>query len=177
MYLWLSIDVDNYYGYLKEKVEDTKKSLGFSYGTNGLPYHISLKISFDAKGKENMIIKDIEDFYKTLHSFTIKPRSIEEENNILWVRYEDNIYLKGITTNLNKLLNEKYNIPYHEYDLDFVFHTTLYMSNNFDYIHNGYLMLKDEKLPKELFINKFLIGYSPLGLPETYSVLKEVVVK
>ncbi len=177
MYLWFSVDVDSYYQDLKEKVEKTKEKIGFRYGTNGLPYHISLKISFDARGEEESIIKDIESFYKTLHSFTINTKDIEEENNILWVRYHDNSYLKEITTNLNKLLNEKYNIPYHEYDLDFIFHTTLFMSEDHNNIHKGYLMLKDEILPKELVINKFLIGYSQLGIPETYNVLKEVVVK
>lgn len=177
MYLWFSIDVDSYFNELKNKVEEVKNKIGFRYGTNGLPWHISLKISFDAMGKENDIINDVISFYKTLKPFKVQPKGIEDGNVILWIRYFENDYLTYICKELNKMLNEKYNIPYHQYDLDYIFHTTLFMNDDPEIIKKGYEMLKEEKLPKELYVNKFLIGYSPLGKPETYSVIKEIIVE
>ena len=177
MHIWVAIDVDNYYKDLKLKVEEAKDILSISYGTNNLPYHISLKISFlSPENKENDIIKDIEDFYKTLKPFKIKTKSIGEGNSILWVLYEDNDYIKYISKEINKMLYEKYNIPYHKFDLDYIFHTTLYMNEIQDNIKKGYEVLKDYPLPKELSIDKFLIGYSLTGNPETYNVLKEIIV-
>ena len=177
MYLWFSIDVDKYYQDLKEKVEYVKNEIGCIFDTNGLPYHISLKISFEVPiDKEYDIIKDIEDFYKSLKPFTIKTRGIEENNVILWVRYQENEYLTYISKKINEILNVKYGIPYHPYDTDFIFHTTLFMNDDHNIIHKGYKMLKNEKLKDELYINTFIIGYSPAGIPGTYSVLKEIEV-
>lgn len=178
MYLWFSIYVDNYYQILKEKVEKVKEEIGLRYETNNLPWHISLKISFEApKDKESEIIKDVEAFYTTLKPFTLSPKSIEKNHNILWIRYQDNDYLTLIQKELNQLLNEKYHIPYHPYDIDFIFHTTLYMNDNENLISLGYEKLKCEELPKEIYLNKFLIGNSPLGIPETYQVIKEISVE
>lgn len=67
--------------------------------------------------------------------------------------------------------------PYHEFDLNYKFHTTLYMNENAEILKNGYEKLKDEKLENRLYLNKYLIGYSPEGIPETYKVLKEIIVK
>lgn len=178
MNIWVAIDVDNYYHDLKVRVEEVKNELGIHYGTNNLPYHISLKISFlSPLNKENEIIRDIEEFYKTLKPFTLKTTKIEEGNSILWVRYMENEYLRNIAKVLNIMLNQKYNIPYHPFDIDYIFHTTLYMNEDQEMIQRGYLKLKDFNLPKELYINKFLIGYSNTGEPETYNVLKEIIIK
>ena len=177
MYLWLSINVDNYFQELKKKVANAMDEIGFRYGTNGLPYHISLKISFEAPlGKKEEIINSVEEFYKTLKPFVVKTKGIEEAFNILWIRYIDNEYLDYIGKELNKMLNEKHNIPYHKFDIDYIFHTTLFMNENQDIISEGYKLLHNEFLPKDLYINKFLIGFSKEGKPETYQVMKEIEV-
>ena len=177
MYLWFAASVDDYYDNLKEKVEKVKKDLDFYFGTNGLPWHISLKISFEVpKGKEEAIINDLSNYFKTLKPFKVNPKCIDKENNILWVRYYDNENLSNISSYLNKMLNEKYQIKYHEFDNNFIMHSTLFMSDDKSIIDKGYLLLKDEALPKELLINKFVIGTSPEGKPETYSVIKEIAV-
>ena len=178
MYLWFSINVDEYYKDIKFDVNRVKEELGINYGTNNLPYHISLKISFEApKGKEEDIINEVEAFYKTLKPFNIKSIGIAYQSQILWVRYEENDYIRYIINELNEMLNKKYNIPYHLFDINFIFHTTLFMNNDPYILKEGYLKLKDLNWPQELYLNKFLIGYSPSGLPETYSVIKEIVLK
>ena len=108
MYLWFSVSVDDYYKDIKPLVEKTKEEIGFRYGTNGLPYHISLKISFEAPlGMEESIILDVEKFYKTLKPFKIITNGIDYQQQILWIRYLDNDYIKYISEELNKMLNEK----------------------------------------------------------------------
>ena len=74
------------------------------------------------------------------------------------------------------ILNEKFNIPYHPFDIDYVFHTTLFMNSDNDIIAKGYEKLKDVKLPKEIHIHRFLVGYSLDGSPESYQVSKEIEV-
>ena len=76
----------------------------------------------------------------------------------------------------NKVLNEEYNIPYHEYDLEFIFHTTIFMNDDKSLIKKGYDILKDEELPEEIFVNKCLIGTSEDGLSCTFKVIKEITI-
>ena len=177
MYLWFAVSVDDYYKKLKEKAFRINDELGIEFGAFNLPYHISLKITFEAPlNQENEIIERVISFFKTLKPFTVKPRIIENADTILWIRYQDNDYLKSISSKLNKVLNEEYNIPYHEYDLEFIFHTTIFMNDDKSLIKKGYDILKDEELPEEIFVNKCLIGTSEDGLSCTFKVIKEITI-
>ena len=89
-----------------------------------------------------------------------------KKNNIL-----DNIHI-----DLNSMLLEKYNIGLHEYDLDFLFHTTLFMDNDEEKIKKAYERIKDITIPKAMLINKYIIGISETGEPGTYTVIKEIEV-
>ena len=177
MYLWFAASVDDYYKELKEKAFKINDELDIEFGAFNLPYHISLKISFEApKNKEDEVIETIVNFFKTLKPFTVEPTHMEDNESILWIRYQDNEYLKYISSNLNQILNEKYDIPYHEFDLNFIFHTTIFMNDDKTLIKKGYDRLKNYELPKEISINKFLIGSSEEGLPYTFKVIKEIEV-
>ncbi|MBR4237620.1 hypothetical protein IKQ02_04210 [bacterium] len=175
MYLWFAVSVDDYYKELKEKAFKVNDELGIEFGAFNLPYHISLKISFEVEDiHAKKIINTAIEFFKTLKPFTVNSSYMENNGTILWIRYQDNEYLKYIGSTLNKILNEKYSIPYHEYDLDFIYHTTIFMNDDKSLINKGYERLKDFELPKELYINKFLIGSSEDGLPHTFKVIKEI---
>lgn len=178
MVLWLSVSVDEYFKYLKEKVDQIKEKLNFEFGLDNLPYHISLKITFECpKDKEDEIIGEIENYFKTLKSFDLKPKDIEIENNIVWIRYFENDYISNVSKNLNKMLNEKFNIPYHPFDLNFIFHTTLFMLDNSEIVKQGYELIKNTELPEKVHVNKYMIGFSLTGEIGTYKVLKEIVIK
>lgn len=84
---------------------------------------------------------------------------------------------KSISDKLNKMLYEKYNIKYHKFDLDFIYHTTIFIDDNLDKINEAYNIIKSELLPNELCVNKFIIGGSNSGLLYTYKVLKEIDIK
>ena len=177
MYLWFGINVDNYYKSIKERSILINDELNMEVANFELPYHISLKISFEVEnGMEELIIKEVESFYKTLKPFKLKVRVIENAGTILWIRYFDNDYLRNISDELNRILNEKFNIPYHEFDLNFIFHTTIFMNDDKDKIKLAHDKFRNEKLPDELYINKFIIGGSDNGIPYTYKVFKEVEV-
>lgn len=175
MYLWLAAYVDNYYTSLKEKAIRINDELGIEPKAFMLPYHISLKISFEVpSGEENNVINDIEAFYMGLKPFNVRPSCIENAKTILWIRYYENEYLKYISNELNKILNEKYGIPYHKFDLEFIFHSTIFMSEDTNKIKEAFNRLKDETLPDRLSVNRFIIGSSDTGLPYTFKVIKEI---
>ena len=175
MYLWFAVSVDDYYKKLKEKAFKINDELGIGFGIFSLPYHISLKITFEAPlDKENEIIDRVASFFQTLKPFTVYPKKVENAKTILWIRYQDNEYLKSIGSKLNEILNKEYDISYHEYDLEFIYHTTIFMNDDESLIEKGYELLKDEDLPDEILINKCLIGTSEEGLPYTFKVIKEI---
>lgn len=178
MYIWLSLNVDEYFKNIKETVKSVKQNLGISYGNESLPWHISLKMPFLVPvGQEVDIIEDIEKIYNSLTKFTLEIKSIEFEKNILWIRYKDNKKLESIGESLNAMLKNKYNISYHEYDFNYKYHTTLFMNDNENIIREGYLLLKNELLPNEIHINKFFIGYSLDGKSNTWKILKEISIQ
>ena len=61
------------------------------------------------------------------------------------------------------------------YDLDYIFHTTLFMDDNTKEVYAAYDRIKTQNLPDRLTADRFLIGtYSKSGELGTYTVLKEV---
>lgn len=175
MYIWLSLNVDKYFNNMKMAVKKVKQKLQISYGDEKLPWHISLKMPFlVTNGEEESIINDIEKIYSTLSPIVLKIKSLEYLNNILWIRYYDDEKLKYIGRSINEMLKNKYNISYHEYDLDYKYHTTLFMNDNVNIIIEGYEALKNELLPEEIYIDKLFIGYSLDGKSDTWKILKEI---
>lgn len=177
MYLWFAIDVNRYYEYLKERVKEIEDIVKYDNTNLSLPYHISLKISFEVDDSiKNDVIQTAEEFYKTLKPFNISVKCIEKYGIICWIRYLNNDYLESISRNLNSLLKEKYDIELHPYDKDFIFHTTLFMDNDVSKIEKSYEMIKDVKLPTNLLTDRYIIGYSLTGKVGSYKVLKEIQV-
>ena len=174
MYLWFGIDVDKYYTDIKKRVKEIEKEVSIDLGMV-LPYHISLKMSFliDERIK-NDVIDSLTDYFKNILPFDINSIKIEKYNNIIWVRMQNNDTIDNIHIDLNNMLLEKYNISLHEYDLDFLFHTTLFMDNDANKINKAYNMIKDITIPKTVKANKFLIGSSDSGQPGTYKIIKEI---
>jgi hypothetical protein len=74
------------------------------------------------------------------------------------------------------MLKDKYGIPLHEYDLDFIFHTTLFMDGDKEKINAAHTLLGDLNLPETLEANTFVIGKSETGENGTYRVYKTVEV-
>ena len=175
MFVWVGINVEDQLKDVRGAVDNVFEKIDISNVTCQLPLHISLKISFEIENSlfEN-ILSDITDIYNAQNSFEIKVREIEKHENIEWIRMNSNESLEGLATKLNMMLKEKYGIPLHEYDLDFVFHTTLFMDNDAEKINTAHSLLGDIHLPDTLVAKKFVIGTSETGKNGTYSVYKTV---
>ena len=69
---------------------------------------------------------------------------------------------------------EKYNIPLHEYDLDYKFHTTLFMDDDWEKVKQAYRKIRHMKLPARLTAERFVIGVSASGALGTYRIYKTI---
>jgi 2'-5' RNA ligase len=175
MYIWVGVDVENQLLEVKEKTMEVEKKLGFANSNFTLPLHISLKISF--KVDDNIyqkVINKITTYYRSLKPFEVEVKDIENFNTIVWIRMVNNKMIDQIHDDLNKMLFKEYNVGLHQYDLDYAFHTTLFMDNDTVKVNKAYEMIKDVKLPSKLMINKFVVGTSKDGSLGSYAVVDTV---
>ena len=119
-------------------------------------------------------MNDIISVYEAQKPFNVDVKGIEKHDNIMWIRMYSNKEIEALATSLNVMLKEKYNVPLHEYDLDFIFHTTLFMDGDKEKINAAHTLLGNLALPKNLIANTFVIGTSETGKNGTYRVYKTV---
>lgn len=176
MKVWIGIDVDDQLSELKNRAKEIESELGFLVPACSLPYHISLKMSFDAN-EDNIdaIIRDIENIYDRVEPFEIDIDKIEYESVIVWVMMCQNDDLSKLHDELNTILLEKYGVALHEYDTDYKFHVTLFMDGDPEKTLKAYDKIKAFPLPKKLSARKFAIGLSPNGDFGTYRMIKEII--
>ena len=175
MYIWVGINVEEQLKEVRSAVDGVFEKIDISNVTCQLPLHISLKISFEIENSlfEN-VLNDIIAVYNAQESFEIKVKGIEKHENIEWIRMYSNDEIEALATSLNIMLKEKYGIPLHEYDLDFIFHTTLFMDDDKEKINTAHRLLGDVDLPEVLIANTFVIGTSETGKNGTYRVFKTI---
>ena len=171
MYIWVGINVEEQLKDARMAVDRVFDKIDISNVTCQLPLHISLKISFEIENSLfDSVLNDIIAIYKLQQPFEIKIKGIEIYQNIEWIRMYSNENLEALSTELNIMLRDKYGVPLHEYDLDFVFHTTLFMDDDAEKINAAHNLLGDLKLPQTLTANTFVIGKSKTGENGTYRV-------
>ena len=177
MHIWTGIDVDSQLPGLREGVRRIENEIGavHSIANNALPLHISLKMSFpmpDDRAEE--VIDRLAAFYRGEAPLTAELRGIEREQTIVWLRTRDSAALRGLHDRLLAMLNVEYGVEPHEYDLDYIFHTTLFMDDDREKIARAYEQIRDIPVPETLQMNRFVIGASPTGALGTYRVLRVV---
>lgn len=178
MWLWIGIDVDKEYLKTKDKIIEVMDKVDFDKSLLTLPFHISLKMSFLIDDNDyDKITKVIKDILINTKPFTVKVKGREVMPNIIWARYFDNEDLNKIHDELNESLLNEFNIPLHEYDLDYKFHTTLFMDFDCNKVNKASILTDDLILPKSIRVNRFLIGVSPKGELGTYKVIEEIDIK
>ena len=176
MYLWIAIDVNEQIRELRENAENYIKNHELTSPTLTLPFHISLKISFQISSdilKE--VTYDIREFCKSLKPFTITVKSIEKTDTIIWLTMQDNAYLTAIHNRLDQLLLEKYGVIQHVFDKSFIFHTSILITNSKGHLNAAFEAIKDINIPNVLNAQKIIIGSSKEGQPGTYSVIEEIM--
>ena len=175
MFIWVGIDVDSQLKEIKERTKAIEDELIFEHSNFTLPLHISLKISFEVKDEVFQdVIEDILDIYAKTEPFEIKTEGLSYENNISWIRMEENSTLMQLSWKINDLMRTKYNIPLHEYDLDGKFHTTLFMDADCQKVKQAYTKIQHIQIPARLTAERFVIGVSASGALGTYRIYKTV---
>ena len=175
MFVWVGINVEDQLKETRMAVDGVFEKIDISNVTCQLPLHISLKISFEIENELfDSVLNDITSIYEAQKPFKIGVKGIEKHENIMWIRMYSNAEIEALATKLNMMLKEKYGIPLHEYDLDFIFHTTLFMDDDREKINTAYTLLGDLVLPETLVANTFVIGTSETGKNGTYRVYKTV---
>ncbi len=176
MFIWVGIDVDSQFQDVKNRALSIDRELAFENSCFTLPMHISLKMSFPIKiAEKEAIIKTISDYYGSIEPFEVQIKGIEKDEEIIWIRMQENERLSKISYDLNHILQEKYQIGLHEYDLDYKFHTTLFMDDNREKIDLAFEKIKSCCLPQKLYANTFVIGVSNSGDLGTYSIYKTII--
>ncbi len=175
MFVWVGINVEEQLKETRKAVDGVFERIDISNVTCQLPLHISLKISFDVENSLfDSILNDIIDIYNVQNPFEIKVKGIEKHENIMWIRMQSNEKIEALATKLNEMLRDKYGVPLHEYDLDFIFHTTLFMDDDAEKINVAHNLLGNVYLPETLIANTFVIGKSDTGENGTYRVCKTI---
>ena len=175
MYIWVGINVEEQLKGVRRAVDGVFERIDISNVTCQLPLHISLKISFEIENSLfDSVLNDITSIYTEQKPFPIKVKGIEKHENIEWIRMYSNEKIEALATALNMMLRDKYGIPLHEYDLDFIFHTTLFMDDDAEKINQAHALLGDVHLPDTLIANTFVIGTSETGKNGTYRVYKTI---
>lgn len=175
MYLWTGIDIDDQVAPIRERVRQLESELGVVNSNLTLPFHISLKISFEMdEARADEVTEALTAYYRNLHPFEIPVKGIEYHTTIAWIRMKENPILNRIHDDLDRLLLDCFGVGLHEYDRDYLFHTTLCMDENAALVRRFYEALRDEPLPAVLTAGRFLIGASPAGALGTYRVRRQI---
>ena len=175
MFVWVGLNVEEQLKEMRSAVDGVFERIDISNVTCQLPLHISLKISFEIENSLfSSVLEDITRVYEECDPFEIAVKGIEKHENIEWIRMYSNDKIEALATELNGMLLEKYGVPLHEYDLDFIFHTTLFMDDDSDKINDAHRLLGDVCLPERLVANTFVIGNSETGKNGTYRVYKTI---
>ena len=176
MYIWIGIDVDQPLSEVRRQAMAIDRELQFQNSCFTLPLHISLKMSFEIEDSlANDVISTIEAYYQSVSPFDVKIKGLEKDQVIVWIRMMENRRLNKLHDDLNQLLMEQFDVGLHEYDMDYKFHTTLFMDQDLDKIALAYQQIKHVSLPEVLRANRFVIGTSKSGALGTYSVIKEII--
>ena len=178
MYIWFGIDVDKYFHHFNDQLRKIEKEVGLNVELSKLPFHISLIISkeIDENIKDD-IVNRINRYFIDIKPFIIKTKNIEENNNVVWIRFAENEYLNKIHKDLLKILKEEFNLEKAYFDNCFKYHTSLFISDDIDKLHKAYLKIKNMDLIKEVYVDKLLIGLADNLKISDFRIEKEINIK
>ena len=177
MLFWIGIDVGKDLDDFKRKVLDIGNVYKINKETK-LPYHISLKISFEI---DNRYFNEAMDFlnlyFLNLKPIEIQVKGIEELDTIVWLRMKDNPILDRIHKDLDNEFYNRFNVNPNPLDLDYQFHVCLFINDNQDLLHKAYLDLKNIKYKEKLIGDTILIGGSFISDIDNYEIFNIIKLK
>ena len=171
MYVWIACDLSEALADTRAACIEYNKALGLSEVAFSLPQHLSLKISFEVPdNKVNHVIDAVSRLLSLAPRFEVDGPTPNIFGSILWLRFTENKMLKKLHDTLDRMLKEEFGIPQHEFDLDFKYHSTLFIDGNISKLQIMYRKLISLTVPKKIVIDKFLVGTSKSGKMGEYAV-------
>lgn len=175
MFIWSGINIEDQLHELKIRKAEIEEKLSITDTVVNLPLHVSLRISSQVQDEvAPSLINDVLELYKSLSPIDILTDGIEREGDIIWLRFKENDEINGIHNHLCALMEERYNIPHHPFDLEFKYHTTLFFGIGEEKLTAAYDLLRDAKIPTSVTLNRPVIGSSESGLAGTYEIIHTV---
>ena len=160
MYIWVGCDIHPRFLEYREKVKEINAEVGASESAFNFPQHISLKISFEMDEEiAKHCIKDVIELLKEAKPFTAKISGLELQDDIIWLRVEENEQFKYLHEELDQIAIS-YAVKQHPFDKAFIYHSTVIMDEDSEKLEKIYERIKDIPYPEELKINTFLVGHS-----------------
>lgn len=172
MYIWCAIDLDRQLLGLHSAAEKVSFEVGKGNPALTLPLHISLKISCEVEDRRfDEVVEEISAHFSGESPFEITPICVERCGGVVWIRHRETPELSSLHEWLVDLFRDKYGSVPHEFDLDFAYHSSLFVGEEGDAIR-AYELLKSVKLPERLMADSFVIGCSESGKAGEYKVIR-----
>ena len=160
MFIWVGCDISPKFVEYREKVKECNADVNASETALNFPQHISLKITFEMEDEiAKHCIKDIIELLKATKPFVAMAHGIELQDGIIWIRMEENEQLKALHDELDQIAIS-YAVKQHEFDKQYIFHSTVIMDEDKEKLEKLYEKIKDIPYPEELKINTFIVGHS-----------------
>lgn len=138
-----------------------------------LPQHISLKISFQTD-RTGEVLEDLAQFLSAQSPLTVQIAGAEQAGNILWMPIAENDSLRWLHQQLDTRLEQRFQVPQHEFDRCFLFHSTLFIDPDEEKLAKMAERLAAYPVARELQVDTFLLGLSETGKPGTYRVVRQI---
>ncbi len=172
MFLWCAIDLDEQMAEVKENVRKVSEELNIENVAMVLPFHVSLRISFEIPDEMEEEVKGaMKEYFSTLRRFRFEPQCMERQGNVVWVRMKDNPKLSKIHDGLCKMLKERFGIPLAEFDKCFIFHSTLAWTLDDEGAERIFQRISDMKIPSSFKAKNFVVGRAFTGKPGDFKVV------
>ena len=160
MFVWVGCDINPKFSEFREKVKELNADIHASKSALSFPQHVSLKITFEMEEEiAKHCIKDIIELLKGAKPFVAKTQAIELKDGIIWIRVEENEHFKALHDELDQIAIS-YAVKQHEFDKNFIFHSTVIMDEDNAKLSALFEKIKDIPYPEELKINTFIVGHS-----------------
>ena len=176
MFLWVALKLnESFANDIRNKVKAINQKYNLDEKALELPAHISLKISFDILNNDKQLLIDkMVTLIKSYLPLKVTTNKIERNGNIIWISIKENNKLQQIHNKLDLLLLN-YGISKHEFDDNFMFHSTLFIDENEEKIKEMYDVIKDVDVSDNIKVDSIIMGESEDGI--NFIPILDIVVK
>ena len=173
MYIWIGCAVpEDIAAPLRAYCRECNQGLCLSTVAFALPQHISLKISFSVPEPEP-VLTFLEEILSKECRFEAGFAEISKLGNILWCGIRENPRMPQLHQQLDTLLQTHWGVTPHPFDLDFQFHSTLFLDSDEGKLEQMCSLLQHYPLPETFPVTTCLLGTSPDGTPGSYQVVRK----